>query len=113
MTPEAISKLGALVHPFPDMFELCVCSGVCSVLATVLPVLVVFWVSFTVSCVLSAEGCIVPVTVVFPVIAKGENPRVCAVKYRYFSSSLDRLVESWFHVLSLYLFRVIEDGSIF
>jgi len=50
---------------------------------------------------------------VLHVIANGENPRVCAVKYRYLSSSFERLVGSWFHVLSLYLFRVMEDLSIF
>ncbi|GEM_PF-3823678 len=33
-------------------------------------------------------GCtVVPVAVVLPVIAKGENPGVLAVKYKYLSSS--------------------------
>ena len=57
-----------------------------------------------------AAGCTaVPVAIVLPVIAKDENPDVLAVKYKYLSSSPDRLTESWFHFLSLYLFRVIED----
>ncbi|KKG16716.1 hypothetical protein EO98_15050 [Methanosarcina sp. 2.H.T.1A.6] len=66
----------------------------------------------------SSPGCI-PIAVssgdifTFPVIAKGENPGVLAVKYRYLSSSLNRLVGSCSHVLLLNLFRVIEDRSIF
>ena len=47
--------------------------------------------------------------VVLPVIAKGENPGVFTVKYRYLSSSLNRVVVSSFHFLPLYLFRMIED----
>src|SRR5664280_2694348 len=48
-----------------------------------------------------------------PVIAKGENPWVLAVKYRHASFSPDGLVESGFHFPSPYLLRVIEDLSIF
>ena len=98
---------------FWDGLGLSFFSGVFSVLAAILPVFVLFWVSFTDGCVFSDEGCIVSDAAIFPVIAKGENPGVCAVKYRYLSSSPDRLVGSWFHVLPLYLFRVIEDWSIF
>jgi len=85
MIPDAISNPGAFVLCFPDAFEPCVFPGVCSVLAAVvaaLPVFVLFWVTFTAGFVLSAEGCIFSSAVVLPVIANGENPGVCAVKYR-------------------------------
>jgi hypothetical protein len=79
--PKTASKPGIPGLCFWDGLWLSFCPGVCPVFPAVLPVLVLFWV-FTVDCVLSAEGCIVPVPVVFPVIAKGENPGVWAVKYR-------------------------------
>jgi len=77
------------VLSFPEVFGLCFCSGVCSTFAAVFTALGLVCVLFPVA------GCIpFPLAVVLPVIAKGENPGVCAVKYRYFSSSLNRLVGS-------------------
>lgn len=71
MIPESISKPGIFVLSFPEEFELCVCSGICSRFAVAFPIMGLVCVSFTTS---FAVG--------FPVIAKGENPEVCAVKYR-------------------------------
>lgn len=69
---------------FADVFELCVFPGVCSAFAVAFPVLSLVCVSFTDGCVLfPLAGCIpVVFAVVFPVIAKEENPGVCAAKYR-------------------------------
>jgi len=46
------------------------------------------------------------------VIAKEEYPKTLAVKYRYSESSPATLTGNCSHFLSLYLFRVIEAGSI-
>ncbi len=88
--PKNDSKPGVFVFSFPEFFELCVCSVVWSVFDVVHLVVELFLISFTIGCVLSTESCTVPVVVVFPVIAKGENPGVCAVKYWYLSSSPDK-----------------------
>ena len=110
MIPETISKPGIFVFSFPEMFELCVCLGVCSLFAVVFPVLGLVCVLFTAGLTSLLASCIqVTLSVVFPVIVKGEKPGVWAVKYRSFSSSPDKVVGSLFHLLSLYLFRIMED----
>ena len=112
----------SLCFPSPEVFGLCCFSGAGSTFAAVLPfffsILSVFdsdriVVSVSEYILDPFAGCIsVPVAVVLPVIAKGENPGVCAMKYRYLPSSSDRLVGNWSHFLLLYLFRVIEDWLI-
>jgi len=89
--PQTISKPGMLVFPFPEVFGLCFCSGVCSTFAVVFSVLSLVCVSFTnAGCVLvPVTGCILaPLAVILLVIVKGENPGVSTVKYTYLSSSL-------------------------
>jgi hypothetical protein len=76
--------------PSPEVFELCFFSSAVSTFASLLPFffsiisvinsgLIIVSVS---ECVLDPfAGCIsVPLAVVLPVIAKGENPGVCAMK---------------------------------
>jgi len=100
--PKTVAKPGIFALSFPEVFALCCFSGAGSMFAAVLPS---FFSTISVlgsgRIVVSVSefalnpfaGCIsVPVAVVLPVIAKGENPGVCAVKYRYLSSSSDRPV---------------------
>jgi hypothetical protein len=76
-----VSKPGAFVLPFPEVFGLGVCSGFCSVLVVMFFVFVSVCVTFTFTVyILPSAGCTVPVAVTFPVIAKREKPGVCAVK---------------------------------